>query len=54
MAASGGRDTAKCFRPQKILSVNGRGVLVAIGQINGHPLKFVIDTGAAVVKRDFS
>ena len=48
LAGPGGRGTAKEFRPQMVLLVSRRGRLVEVGEINRHPLKFLIDTGAVV------
>ena len=49
MAAPSGRGTAKTNqRPHRVLTIKGKGGLIAVGQVNGCPVKFLIDTGAAV------
>ena len=49
MAAPSGRGTAnQDCRPHLILTIKGKGGLIATGQVDGCPLKFLIDTGAAV------
>ena len=35
-------------RPRRVLTIKGKGGLIAVGQVNGCPVKFLIDTGAVV------